>query len=384
MDEFNANVQGKDTKGDTQYIISFEEAHYSELWQDYLNTYGGTTAALVRAENAKDVAEEDAVRLGHVLASEKADAEPVAAERDANPRARLHVQQLEGKHSEALSEAEASPAVAEERARLATERAEKERAELKRHKDTHAALSPRSRNGITHQQPRALSLEALGREIGQVVSIDTEDGVEEGVVILGPSTSGSAAEVRVRFADGTVDDWEVDDFISHDYPTPEPELDPDAGYIPPRSAGFQPGALGRWDAVRDSVWDRKDPRVEPRGVVADGQLFAASAATDLKTEAGGRFSVTFAAEGPMGITWSVVDQDEGERCNLKLCKPGGQAAAKPLLVRKSTAAGHLVLVSVDGKATDFFSYQQQMQLVKTAGRPCTLRFEHITLTLVCT
>ena len=31
--------------------------------------------------------------------------------------------------------------------------------------------------------------------------------------MLGPADSGNANEMRVRFADGTVDDWDVDEFV---------------------------------------------------------------------------------------------------------------------------------------------------------------------------
>eukprot|EP01046_Picozoa_sp_COSAG06_P035695 COSAG06_NODE_3860_length_4823_cov_4.086367_5_plen_270_part_00 len=50
-------------------------------------------------------------------------------------------------------------------------------------------------------------------QTGTLVDIDTEDGVERGAQVLGPPKSGNAAELRVKFADGTVDDWEVSDFI---------------------------------------------------------------------------------------------------------------------------------------------------------------------------
>ena len=35
----------------------------------------------------------------------------------------------------------------------------------------------------------------------------------EQVEILGPAASGAPTELRVRFADGTDDDWGVDDFL---------------------------------------------------------------------------------------------------------------------------------------------------------------------------
>lgn len=55
--------------------------------------------------------------------------------------------------------------------------------------------------------------------VGDVIDIDTEDGWERGVTILGPSDSGDATELRVKFQDGTVDDWATDDFRRPAEPT---------------------------------------------------------------------------------------------------------------------------------------------------------------------
>ena len=48
--------------------------------------------------------------------------------------------------------------------------------------------------------------------MGQTVDVDAEDGIER-AIILGPSKSGDTDEMRIRFADGTVDDWPLEDFI---------------------------------------------------------------------------------------------------------------------------------------------------------------------------
>ena len=48
---------------------------------------------------------------------------------------------------------------------------------------------------------------------GMVIDVDTEDGFEKGVTILGPSTEGNPKEMQVRFADGTVDNWDKEDFV---------------------------------------------------------------------------------------------------------------------------------------------------------------------------
>ena len=48
---------------------------------------------------------------------------------------------------------------------------------------------------------------------GTIVDIDTEDGWERGVVIVGPAESGDPGAMSVRFRDGSVDDWEIEDFL---------------------------------------------------------------------------------------------------------------------------------------------------------------------------
>lgn len=66
------------------------------------------------------------------------------------------------------------------------------------------------------QQQRYAEGSALNKwRAGMIVDVETEDGVEKGVEILGPAISGDPAELRVRFADGTIDDWLVDDFLEH-------------------------------------------------------------------------------------------------------------------------------------------------------------------------
>jgi hypothetical protein len=50
--------------------------------------------------------------------------------------------------------------------------------------------------------------------VGALVDIQSEGGWERGAVILGPSTTGSPEQMRVRFADGVVDDWDVDEFVA--------------------------------------------------------------------------------------------------------------------------------------------------------------------------
>ena len=48
--------------------------------------------------------------------------------------------------------------------------------------------------------------------VGDIVDVDAEGGMEFGVRIGDPSESGDKEEMRVKFADGDVDDWPIDDF----------------------------------------------------------------------------------------------------------------------------------------------------------------------------
>jgi hypothetical protein len=51
-----------------------------------------------------------------------------------------------------------------------------------------------------------------GFKVGDRVDVEGEDGWELGATILGPSKGGDKSELRVKFADGVVDDWPFDDF----------------------------------------------------------------------------------------------------------------------------------------------------------------------------
>ena len=50
---------------------------------------------------------------------------------------------------------------------------------------------------------------------GTTVDIDTDDGMERGAVVLGPSLRGNPDELRVRFADGTVSSTPIPLIYSH-------------------------------------------------------------------------------------------------------------------------------------------------------------------------
>ena len=58
-------------------------------------------------------------------------------------------------------------------------------------------------------------LKAGGRDwrVGEIVDVETEDGLEKGARIMGPSKSKDPLAVQIVFADGVVDDWEVEDFV---------------------------------------------------------------------------------------------------------------------------------------------------------------------------
>jgi hypothetical protein len=60
---------------------------------------------------------------------------------------------------------------------------------------------------------------------GMVIDVDTEDGFEKGATILGPSSEGNVAQMQVRFADGSVDDWDKEDFVSREADCPVPDTD---------------------------------------------------------------------------------------------------------------------------------------------------------------
>jgi hypothetical protein len=49
--------------------------------------------------------------------------------------------------------------------------------------------------------------------VGQTIAVDTSDGVEKNVTILGPAESGNRDEMHIRFSDGTTGDCRTSDFI---------------------------------------------------------------------------------------------------------------------------------------------------------------------------
>ena len=63
------------------------------------------------------------------------------------------------------------------------------------------------------------------------LTAETDDGMERGVEIIGPAESGKAEQMRVRFPDGTEDDWDEEDFQLRD-PKLEPKPEPEPGPAP--------------------------------------------------------------------------------------------------------------------------------------------------------
>ena len=66
-------------------------------------------------------------------------------------------------------------------------------------------------DGCLASLPTEAASASASWEAGTVVDIDTEEGWEYGATVTGPATSGNAAERQVRFADGTIDDWDISD-----------------------------------------------------------------------------------------------------------------------------------------------------------------------------
>jgi hypothetical protein len=52
--------------------------------------------------------------------------------------------------------------------------------------------------------------DCVAGRVGQVVDVETEDGIEKGAVILGLAQAGDAGQMRIKFPDGVVDDWDAE------------------------------------------------------------------------------------------------------------------------------------------------------------------------------
>ena len=87
---------------------------------------------------------------------------------------------------------------------------------------------------------------------GTLVDIETGDGWERGVVVLGPAESSGPHYMRVRFPDGSVEDWETADFVARDL----------AGQLDPEHAGL-PAVVNTivLGAARQAVMKRRAKEV---------------------------------------------------------------------------------------------------------------------------
>ena len=73
------------------------------------------------------------------------------------------------------------------------------------------------------------------------IAVETEEGWERNVEIIGPPQSGNPEEMRVKFADGTLEDWDWDDFVPRDTkaeprPQPQPKSNPTTVALKPDRA----------------------------------------------------------------------------------------------------------------------------------------------------
>jgi len=120
-----------------------------------------------------------------------------------------------------------------------------------------------------------------GLWVNQQINVDTEESIERGVIILGPAESGNKEELRVKFRDGTIDDWPIDHIFRIPPPPPLPRvsqhltdhLDDDPESAPPRpqhalaNAGSSPHSAGKihWATGKfpKSVAEPAEPELVP-------------------------------------------------------------------------------------------------------------------------
>jgi septal ring factor EnvC (AmiA/AmiB activator) len=110
-----------------------------------------------------------------------------------------------------------------------------------------------------------------------VIDVDTEDGVEQGATILGPSSQGNPKEMQVRFADGTVDDWDKEDFV---FRGDDEEDDPNADTPRGNAAAIALQQEVVKHGTRDVAKIRKLRRASLEPADANAAMTAAAAAAD--------------------------------------------------------------------------------------------------------
>jgi hypothetical protein len=167
-------------------------------------------------------------------------------------------------------------------------------------------------------------------EIGQHADVETEDGLERGAKILGPSVSGDAAEIRIQFADGTEDDWPVEDLT----PSPMAQKEPSV------SSEESSSDSGSEDDADD---DEEDATVSFRAAVVNNDLAKARIAI--------RRGASVDCVGTDGLTalWSAASAGQLLLAKLLLETGASVDAACPRTaftpLHAAAHAGHVALVS---------------------------------------
>lgn len=110
-----------------------------------------------------------------------------------------------------------------------------------------------------------------------VIDVDTEDGFERGATILGPSTEGNPKEMQIRFADGTVDNWDKEDFV---FLGGDEEEDPNAATPKGKAAAIALQKEVMTHGVRDVAKITKLRRASLEPADAKAARTAAAAAAD--------------------------------------------------------------------------------------------------------
>jgi hypothetical protein len=228
---------------------------------------------------------------------------------------------------------------------------------------------------------------------GTEVDVDAEDGLEC-ATILGPASTGDASQRRVRFADGVEDDWDVQDFQVRAWPAntlveidTEDGLETGAMVLGPgakpteRKVRFADGSVDDWpveDLRKPQGASASSKDQQGGGVGADSHTEAAKAPQTSAEEAGASsgsqeaaqsgststFAVTFTEPGSLGLSFGSTSNTGLPW--IKTIKPGTQAASHPELTL------HQYLHAVDDLPVS--SFKTAISAIKAAGRPVTLHF----------
>ena len=141
---------------------------------------------------------------------------------------------------------------------------------------------------------------------GMVIDVDTEDGFEKGATILGPSSEGNAAQMQVRFADGSVDDWDKEDFVSREADCPVPDTDATGKSA---AIALQQEILKHGTSDVAKIQRLRRASLEPDGagdaMAAAAEIAAAAAAVDQKIAS---LAATAAAEQKIALLEQRMQQ----------------------------------------------------------------------------